>query len=429
MFFNDFFIKQQEFFSDLVQENPCLTIDEWQLAVAASLGWVKLEDSLSEEFCVGKNLATASGQVVLETPLMQLIHYPSAQESDECILIVSPWINKFYIFDLDENKSFVQHLNNSNINVFCVSWANPDESYCDIGFQDMIFAVEQAMVIIQKRFNSINLLGYCVGGILSVILTLKHAEKFKSLTLIATPLDFSELKNLSGSCSNNMAQQIKFLIDKEGYFHGERMHQIFSFLKVKEMIHQEIIQRIVKKEQKKPIDYLFWNKDSSNISGKLHYEYIRNIFSKNDLMKKLFEKPIRIPTFILALEKDHIVPPSAIEPGIQYFKNHTYCLGDGGHVAGVVHHFKKSRYNHTLNFKGQKDSRQGSWISSWIPWFMRQNSKNLKKNLKNDQIILKDLPMRTDNQKKIDSLLKHKESAPGRFVLQKVKKNQNIYIT
>ncbi len=429
MFFNDFFVKQQEFFSDLIQESPCLTIDELQLAVAASLGWVKLDDASLEEFCLGGNLATASGQVVLETPLMQLIHYPSFQESEDCVLIISPWINKFYIFDLEENKSFVQYLNSSNINVFCVSWANPDESYCDIGFQDMIYAVEQAMAMIKKKFKSIHVLGYCVGGVLSVIMTLKYPKAFKSLTLIATPLDFSELKNLSGSCSNNMAQQIKYLIDKEGYFHGERMHQIFSFLKIKEMIHQEIIQRIVKKEQKKTIDYLFWNKDSSNISGKLHYEYIRNIFSKNDLMKKLSEKSIKIPTFMLALEKDHIVPPSAIEPGIQYFKNNTYCVGDGGHVAGVVHHFKKSRYNHTLHSKDKKDSRQGSWITSWIPWFMKQNSVELKKKRKNTQITLNDLPVRTDNQKKIDPLWKHNEPAPGRFVLQKVKKNQNIYIT
>lgn len=430
MFWNDFFVKQQEFFSDLIQENPYLTVDEWQLAVAASLGWVKLDHDFMDEFCIGENIATSQGQVVLESPLMQLIHYPADFESEDVVLIISPWINKFYIFDLDENKSFIKHLNQNNIHVFCISWANPDESYRDVGFKEMMNAAEQAIQLILCQFQYINLLGYCVGGVLSTLIALKHPKLLNSLTLIATPLDFSELKNLSGSFSHNMPQQIKSLIDKEGYFHGERMQQIFSFLKVKEMIHQEIIQRLVKKEQKKPIDYLFWNSDSSNISGKLHYEYIRNIFSKNKLIQKLSEQPITVPTFILALEKDHIVPPSAIEPGLSCFKESTFCLGDGGHVAGVVHNFKKSRYNHKLISKTHNTSKTGSWIFSWISWFFAQKEKKLKKLKTKNQIILNKNPYLINQTVSTNLLPLHiKEAAPGRFVLQKVKKNQNIYIS
>lgn len=425
MFWNDFFVKQQEFFSDLIQENPYLTVDEWQLALTASLGWVKLDNPLMDEFCIGENVATSQGQVVLENPLMQLIYYPSQSKSEQSVLIISPWINKFYIFDLDEHKSLIKHLNNNNIHVFCISWANPDESYRDVGFKEMMYSAEQSIALIKQQFKSTSLLGYCIGGVLSILLALKHPQLFKSLTLIATPLDFSELKNLSSSFSENTSQHIKSLIDKEGYFHGERMHQIFSFLKVKEMIHQEIIQRLVKKEQKKPIDYLFWNSDSSNISGKLHYEYIRNIFSKNSLIQKLSEKPISIPTFVLALEKDHIVPPSSIESGLSYFKKHTYCLGDGGHVAGVVHNFKKTRYNHKFITKRCNTSHTGSWIHSWVSWFFDQ-----KDTKQNNQIIVNHIPQPSVSKEQITlPPFQMKEAAPGRFVLQKVKKNQNIYIS
>jgi polyhydroxyalkanoate synthase len=377
------------------------------------------------DYCVGGNLATTEGYVVFENEIMQLLYYPglNAKNKEKPVFIIPPWINKYYIFDLSEHNSYINWLNQKNIAVYCVSWVNPDSTFSGQSFAHYITkgihcAVEKALT--HSAVQQINMVGYCVGGVaLHVYAGWLGEQKIRSiasLTFLATPFDFEKLDNLRLFMSEDQLNLIEGFVAEEGVFKGDRMMQTFALLRTNDLIIHAIIDQIYLRKKQKPLDFLFWNADVMHLPGKMHLDFLRDIFIKNAFIKKLgtlsglsvnFEE-VDCPVCILGTKKDHIVPWESCYSAFDIYKNVTFCLGGAGHVAGIINppHQKKYGY-HTSQIKtklphdwfAHSDFNIGSWWTHWHQWVKPHLGK-----------------IRQSRQAKETDIF---EKAPGRYALQK----------
>src|SRR5207253_1305249 len=291
--------------------------------IAAGRGDLKIRQSRSEMFEVGRNLALTPGKVTFENELMQLIQYTPSTESvlKRPLLIVPPWINKFYILDLTPEKSFIKWCVDQGLTVFVISWVNPDARQAMKGFEDYMREGPLAALDVIKEVTGeedVNAIGYCVGGTLMAVtlawMAAKGDKRIASATFFAAQVDFTYAGDLMVFVDEDQLKTLEKNMAERGYLEGKKMANAFNMLRSNDLIWPYVISNYLKGKQPYPFDLLYWNSDSTRMPAANHSFYLRNCYLENKLSKGLMvidnERldlgQITVPIYNLATREDHI---------------------------------------------------------------------------------------------------------------------------
>ncbi|MEO1731005.1 MAG: class I poly(R)-hydroxyalkanoic acid synthase [Pseudomonadota bacterium] len=354
-----------------------------------------------DAFRLGENLATTPGKVVYETPLYQLIQYsPSTDEVYEVPLVIfPPWINRFYILDLNPKKSFVKWAVDQGITVFVVSWKSADESLADVVWDDYIRGQMDAIDQIRARLKvpHVHTIGYCVAGTtlaatLAIMARRGEAERVKSATFFTAQVDFERAGDLKHFVDDTQIDMIGQL-GGEGYLDGRYLAATFNALRGKDLIWNYVVNNYLLGEDYPAFDLLHWNGDVTNLPAKWHNQYLCDLYRDNKMVQPdaleadgtpIDLTQVTVPTFVQAGREDHIAPAESVWRITDHFKGPVeFLLAGSGHIAGVVNPPAAKKYQYWL---GDKDAASleeyiesatehpGSWWPHWLEWFEGQDS-------------------------------------------------------
>ncbi|MGZ3289539.1 MAG: PHA/PHB synthase family protein, partial [Xanthobacteraceae bacterium] len=317
--------------------------------IQAGHGSLRIRQSDSKMFEVGRNLALTPGKVVFENELMQLIQYaPStATVLKRPLLIVPPWINKFYILDLTPDKSFIKWCVDRGLTVFIISWVNPDTKLAEKSFEDyMRSGPLAALDVIEKATGEreVNAIGYCVGGtLLATTLAYmagKHDQRISSATFFAAQVDFTYAGDLKVFVDEEQISAREREMSGRGYLEGKKMATAFNLLRSNDLIWPYVINNYLRGKEPAPFDLLYWNADATRMPAANHSFYLRNCYlenrlTKGDMMiggKKLKLKSVKVPIYNLATREDHIAPAKSVLLGSKFFGGPVrFVLAGSGH--------------------------------------------------------------------------------------------------
>ena len=373
--------------------------------IEAGHGNLKIRQSDPSNFAVGRNLALTPGKVIFQNDLMQLIQYEATTKDvlKVPLLIVPPWINKFYILDLTPEKSFIKWCVDQGITVFVISWVNPDFHLAAKSFEQYmtegpIAALDVIETITgEKKANTI---GYCVGGtLLSITLAYLAAKKKNralSATMFAAQVDFTYAGDLKVFVDEERIQQLEAHMKEQGYLEASRMANTFNMLRSNDLIWPYVVNNYLRGKKPYPFDILYWNSDATRMPAANHSFYLRNCYLNNRLTKgemeiggvKLDLKKVKVPIYNLATREDHIAPAKSVLYGSQFFGGPVkYVLAGSGHIAGVVNPPSKPKYQYWTG--GAPDGSDvdtwvktatehpGSWWPDWLDWIKSLNNKTV----------------------------------------------------
>lgn len=355
----------------------------------------KISTVNEKNFHIGQNIAQTKGKVIFQNDLIELIFYEPEKTTYELpLLVVPPWINKYYILDLSSHNSFVSYLNKANLKIFMISWRNVNKQDANLNFQDyhnsgVAAACEYLALLGYKQFNAA---GYCIGGTL-LAMSLSYFKKnnldyIKSASFIASLFDFNDVGDLKLFVNDSTIDQLENLVSKQGYLDGRYLFNGFSILRSNDLIWSFIINNYLLGKVPPSFDILYWNGDTTNLPSQMFIYYLRNMYVNNLLIKanslSINSTPIDlndidIPVFFLAAAGDHIVPWQSVYKAINLFKSFdkSFCLTDSGHVAGVINPPLLKQYHHRVNINLTLDSKawfkdsikiEHSWWISWLKW-------------------------------------------------------------
>ena len=352
-------------------------------------------------FKIGKNVANTKGEVIYKNDLIELIYYtPSTLTTHKTpLLIVPPWINKFYILDLSPKQSMVKWLIDNGIPVFMISWVNPGKKLKDKSFDDYLMQGPIAAInFLEKelKIKQINILGYCIGGLLSFILMAylkyhKQEHKINSATLMTTLLDYSDAGEISTFLNEEQIEKIEQVMSEKEFFDGRLMGMAFSLLRSNDMIWSVIINNYLLGKKPLPFEVLYWNADSTRLTPKLHSYYLRNMYLKNNLMKpnklKIANTPIDIfsvttPCYFISSIEDHIAPWRGTYKASNKISSSKFVLTGSGHVFGMINPPYKNKYHYWTNkdknlspssWFTSATKHQGSWWNDWIKFLQKHS--------------------------------------------------------
>ena len=360
----------------------------------------QLSHTDSSAFSVGENIAVTPGKVVHETPLYQLIQYtPTTDKVLETPLVIfPPWINRFYILDLNEKKSFVRWAVAQGLSVFMVSWKSADAGMKDVVWDDYIAAQIEAIDHVRARLDvpAVHTIGYCVAGTtLAATLALLHRrgeqEKVKSATFFTAQVDFEEAGELLNFVDDQQLTAIEAL-SPDGYLDGRYMAATFNMLRGTDLIWNYVVNNYLLGEDYPAFDLLHWNGDVTNLPAKWHSAYLRDLYRDNRLAKPdslhVDDTPIdlrlvKTPTYVQAGREDHIAPAPSVWKLTDHFTGPVrFVLAGSGHIAGVVNPPEAGKYQYWINddaptslaeFEAGATEHKGSWWPDWIAWLERQD--------------------------------------------------------
>ena len=367
--------------------------------VEAGGGELKLRQTDAGTFEVGVNLATTPGKVVLRNDLIELIQYAPSTEKvlRRPLLIVPPWINKFYILDLNPEKSFIRWAVSQGLTAFVISWVNPDARHAAKGFdaymKEGIFAaldaIEQATG--EKKVSTI---GYCVGGtLLSATLAYmaaKRDRRIESATLLATQVDFTHSGDLQVFVDEKQVRAVEDEMRLRGFLDGKRMATAFNMLRPNDLIWRYMVDVYLKGKSPMAFDLLFWNSNSTRMPAANHSFYLRNCYLENNLTKgrmvidgvNIDLQRVTIPIYNLAAKEDHIAPALSTFEGSRHFGGEVrYVMAGSGHIAGVINPPTHRKYQYWTggpvgnSFQAwveRAEEHKGSWWPDWFTWLERQ---------------------------------------------------------
>ena len=370
--------------------------------IAAGRGELRIRQSDAQTFEVGRNLALTPGKVIFENPLMQLIQYAPSSETvlKPPLLIVPPWINKFYILDLTPEKSFIGWCVAQGLTVFVISWVNPDEKLAQKSFEDyMREGPLAALDVIEKVTGEreVNSLGYCVGGTL-LATTLAYLAKLgddriRSATLLTAQVDFTHAGDLKVFVDEEQIAAREREMGERGYLQGSKMATAFNLLRSNDLIWPYVINNYLKGKEPAPFDLLYWNSDATRMPAANHSFYLRNCYLDNRLVRgkmviggaPLDLNDVKIPIYNLATREDHIAPARSVLLGSRFFGGPVrFVLAGSGHIAGVVNPPQKIKYQHWIGPKPSGDDLErwlsqatehpGSWWPDWLGWLKQQET-------------------------------------------------------
>jgi polyhydroxyalkanoate synthase subunit PhaC len=369
--------------------------------IAAGHGSLKIRQSDASMFQVGKNLAITPGKVIFQNDLMQLIQYAPTTKSvlKVPLLIVPPWINKFYILDLTPEKSFIKWCVDRGLTVFVISWVNPDARLAKKSFEEyMREGPLQALDLIEQVTGErrVHTIGYCVGGTLLAV-TLAHMaaqgdDRVISATLFAAQVDFTYAGDLKVFVDEERVQALERRMEQQGYLEGAKMASAFNMLRSNDLIWPYVVGNYLKGEPPFAFDLLHWNSDSTRMPAANHSFYLRNCYLNNTLSKGemiIAGEPIdvgkiTIPVYNLATREDHIAPAKSVFLGSKFFGGPVkFVVAGSGHIAGVINPPDKKKYQYWTGgaptgnldaWLGAAEEHPGSWWPDWLAWIKEQDA-------------------------------------------------------
>lgn len=360
----------------------------------------------SDAFEVGRNIAVTPGKVVKRTPLYELIQYsPTTDEVFETPLIIfPPWINRFYILDLNPKKSFIRWAVEQGLTVFMVSWKSADESMAETILDDYVLRGQVDAIDTVRELlgvEGVHAIGYCVAGTtlastLALLEARGEAAKVKSATFFTAQVDFSEAGDLNLFVADETLQMIDQLAADKGYLDGRYMAATFNMLRGRDLIWNYVGNNYLLGEDYPPFDLLHWNGDTTNLPSKWHNAYLRDFYRDNKLVRPggiiIDGTPINIgkvktPTYVQAGREDHIAPAHSVWKITHHFDGPIrFVLAGSGHIAGVVNPPEAQKYQYWTNegkaatldeFIGGATETKGSWWPDWLRWVEQQGPKKV----------------------------------------------------
>lgn len=349
-------------------------------------------------FQLGKTLATTPGKVVFQNDLFQLIQYDplTTRVAKTPLLIIPPWINKYYIFDLKPENSFVRWALESGLSVFIISWVNPDERHAEKTLTDYTLsgvktAIDQVCEITGEK--KVNTIGYCNGGSLLSLLMVYLKKKKKenpiaSATLLVSPFDFSKADEMGIYRCEHQQRKLEEYVQKRGYLEGKYMVQAFSLLRANDLIWSSYVNNYLLGREPFQFDMLYWNCDALRMPAKMHMTYLRDVVVENRFMTPgemlIDDVPvdfakITTPLFVMAAQQDHIAPWQSVYPITQMAKSSSkkFVLSTSGHVASVINPPSRQKYHYWTSDKLPSEAtdwlkdatkNDGSWWNEWRQW-------------------------------------------------------------
>jgi polyhydroxyalkanoate synthase len=356
------------------------------------------------QFKVGENLAVTPGEVIFRNKLIELIRYTPQTKSvyKEPVLIIPAWIMKYYILDLSPHNSLVRWLVEQGHTVFMISWKNPGAEDSHLGMDDYYrLGAMAAIDHVAKLKEKIHLVGYCLGGTLTMITAAAMARdddnRLQSLTLFAAQGDFSEAGELSMFVTHSEVSFLKNIMKTQGYLDTKQMAGVFQMLRSYDLIWSKIVSDYFEGQQRAVLDLMVWNEDATRMPYKMHSEYLEKLFLHDDFAEgrfKVEDKPvaaenIKLPVFAVGTEKDHVAPWRSVHKiHLMTHGDVTFVLTTGGHNAGIVSEpGHKGRSFHIHERKPNEpyldpedwlltaQEKDGSWWPAWQDWLTRHSGK------------------------------------------------------
>ncbi|MVA60831.1 class I poly(R)-hydroxyalkanoic acid synthase [Agrobacterium vitis] len=363
--------------------------------MAAGQGELRMRQTDTSKFALGTNMALTPGKVVAQSDVCEVIQYEPATDKvlKRPLLICPPWINKFYILDLNPEKSFIKYCVDQGHTVFVISWVNPDQRHAGKDWLSYIReGVDFALDTVEKATGEkkVNAIGYCVGGTLLSAAMALHAKegnsRIASATLFTTQVDFTHAGDLKVFVDEEQVSGLEEKMRQKGYLDGSKMASAFNMLRSSELIWPYFVNNYLKGQDPTAFDLLYWNADSTRMAAANHSFYLRNCYLENNLArgkmqldgKTLSLKDVKIPIYNLATKEDHIAPAKSVFVGSACFGGPvTYVMSGSGHIAGVVNPPDKRKYQFWTNGKPEgtfedwvagAEETAGSWWPHWQKW-------------------------------------------------------------
>jgi polyhydroxyalkanoate synthase len=405
---------------NLVRGMQMLTED-----IEAGKGDLRIRQSDASMFEVGRNLATTPGKVVFENDLIQVIQYTPVTEKVLAVplVIVPPWINKFYVLDLTSEKSMIKWAVEQGITVFVISWVNPDaklamKSFSDYMNEGVLAALDTAEKVTGEK--QAHICGYCVGGTMTAVslayLAATGQDRIASATFLATQVDFTHAGDLKVFVDEEQLDALERRMKQVGFLDSTKMAMAFNMLRSNDLVWPYIVNNYMRGKAPFPFDLLFWNSDSTRLPAANHSFYLRNCYLENKLSAgemvvdnvQLDLGKVKVPVYNLATREDHIAPPKSVFLGSSFFGGPVrFVLGGSGHIAGVVNPPEKKKYSFWTGgpADGEIDKwidnaveQKGSWWTDWLAWIK--------------DIDRREVPARIPGEGPLPAI----EDAPGRYV-------------
>lgn len=370
-------------------------------------GQLKIAMTDPDAFTLGENVATTPGKVIFQNRMFQLIQYsPSTEKVNKRpLLIFPPWINKFYILDLQPKNSLIKWMVDQGHTVFVVSWVNPDDdSFADVGWETYLTeGIYEALDQVEKEtaVSEINVVGYCIAGTL-LASALAHMKgrgdsRIKSATFFTALIDFSEPGDLGVFVDDAQISTLEEGIEERGFHSGKSMSSAFNMLRSNDLIWSFYINNYLLGKDPTIFDLLYWNSDSTNMPGKMHSYYLRNMYLENKLCQPgalniadvdIDVSTVDIPCYFISAHDDHIAPWVSTYAGARLFSGPVrFVLGGSGHIAGIVNPPAKNKYGyrvgpaklpaHPDDWLKKAKEHEGSWWPDWDKWLKSKEKEQV----------------------------------------------------
>ena len=372
--------------------------------IQAGKGDLKLRQADYSPFEIGKNIAVTPGKVIGRSDVAEIIQYEPTTETvlKRPLLICPPWINKFYILDLNPQKSFIRWAIEQGHTVFVISWVNPDERHGRKGWEAYIDeGVKYGLDMIEKATGEreVNTIGYCVGGtLLAAALALmaqQGDERIRSATFFTTQVDFKYAGDLKVFVDADQVAALEAAMNEKGYLDGTKMATAFNMLRSGDLIWPYVVNNYMRGKEPTPFDLLYWNADSTRMSAANHSYYLRNCYLENRLSAGTMKlagrtvslADVKIPIYNLASREDHIAPARSVFLGSRFFGGQVdYVMAGSGHIAGVINPPASKKYQFWTGGKPGGDFEKwiaeatehpGSWWPHWQKWIEDKDGRRV----------------------------------------------------
>lgn len=395
---SNFILTNPELFRETVSshgENLVRGMRMFAEDIAAGKGDLKLRQADYSQFEIGRNIAVTPGKVVGRSDVAEIIQYSPATETvlKRPLLICPPWINKFYILDLNPEKSFIRWAVEQGHTVFVISWINPDERHGTKNWEAYIReGLQYGLDIVEKTTGEreVNAIGSCVGGTLLAaalaLLAQEGDDRIRSVTFFTTQVDFTYAGDLKVFVDEEQVAALEQAMRGKGFLDGTKMATAFNMLRSGDLIWPYVVNNYMRGKEPLPFDLLYWNADSTRMAAANHSFYLRNCYLENNLSQGRMElagrtvslSDITIPVYNLASKEDHIAPARSVFLGCQYFGGPVdYVMAGSGHIAGVVNPPALKKYQHWTGGKPvgrfedwlvSATENPGSWWPHWQRW-------------------------------------------------------------
>ncbi|MEZ9230272.1 class I poly(R)-hydroxyalkanoic acid synthase [Vibrio amylolyticus] len=378
-------------------ENLLTGLEQLKEDVESSADILKIRMTNNNAFRIGDDIANTKGDVVFKNELFELIQYKPLTKTVNAtpLLIVPPFINKYYILDLREKNSMVRWLVEQGHTVFMMSWRNPGKEQSNVEFGDYVTeGVVKAVSAIEEITGQeqINAAGYCIGGTVLASTVAYYAAKrmkkrIKSATFFTTLLDFAQPGEVGAYINETIVSALEAQNNAKGYMDGRSLSVTFSLLRENSLYWNYYVDNYLKGNSPVDFDLLYWNSDSTNVSAPCHNFLIRQCYLENKLIQDKGVKiggvwidlnKIKIPSYFISTKEDHIALWQGTYRGaLNTGGNKTFVLGESGHIAGIVNHPSKSKYGYWLNdnlddsaedWLSNATRSEGSWWTHWDQW-------------------------------------------------------------